>query len=175
MEDQYDDKLGFEAKMIEIKTQMKNLRNEIPEYKYRAWVDSAASPSLTYLNSNGVTNEDIIGINRLVTVFKNSEFLNNLPVQNDTNKKSNGSTNNNTLVNKKICWKLFIEKLASFRNINLEINKQLSYLKNLKIQLEKLTNKKKEMDKIHLEAVSNFNRILSQTYYSINLANQIND
>lgn len=31
------------------------------------------------------------------------------------------------------------------------------------------------MDKIHLEAVSNFNRILSQTYYLINLANQIND
>lgn len=110
LEDQYDDRLGFEAKMIEIKTQMENLRNEIPEYKYRAWVDSAATPSTTYLNSNGITNEDIIGINRLVTAFKNSEFLNNLPVQNDTNKKSNGSTNNNTLVNKKNILEIIYRK-----------------------------------------------------------------
>ena len=92
-----------------------------------------AVSSLDYLNANGVTNADIINMNHLVSIFRNSDFLSD-PLDQNTDK---GSENNSshTKTNETSYWQQFIAKLQNLRNINQEINKQISNLNNLNKQI----------------------------------------
>lgn len=127
VEKQFDYKLGFESKIKQIKEEMQRLENEVPEYKYYLQLQGLVSPILIHLANIGVTNEDIIGINNLVLAFKNSDFLSVSSGQNDNrNIHSNYNANN-----KSEYWNLFVEKLKSFRDIYLEIDKGLSNLNDL--------------------------------------------
>ena len=81
IEDQYDNKLGFETKIKELRTTMDELKDEIPQYKSNLQIQSHAAPLLLYLMNNGVTNEDIINMSQLVVSFQNSNFLTNASSQ----------------------------------------------------------------------------------------------
>ena len=84
----------------------------------------------------------------------------------------NLSSNNNSN-NKSANWNIFIEKLKSLKNINLEIDKSLSDSNNLKKQIDDLNAKKQEIERLYLEVVSNLNRVLSYISYLIEVTNQI--
>lgn len=170
VKEQYDDKVGFESKIKEIKQEMERLEDQVPEYKYYLQLQGVVSPILFHLFNNSVTNEDIIGMNRLVLEFKNSDFLSEPFSQNDNRTMDSNNKNSTTEY-----WNLFIEKLKGLKNINLQINKNLSNLNNLKIQIEKLDNKKQEIERLYLEAVSNLNMILSQTSCIVEVTKQINE
>ena len=81
IENQYDNKLGFETKIKELRTTMDKLKDEIPQYKSNLQVQSHVVPSLLYLMNNGVTKEDIINMSQLVVSFQNSNFLTNASSQ----------------------------------------------------------------------------------------------
>ena len=49
IEDQYDNKLGFEAKIKELRTTMEKLEDEIPQYKSNLQIQSQVAPLLLYL------------------------------------------------------------------------------------------------------------------------------
>ena len=169
IKEQYDDKLGFESKIREMKQDMRSLEAKVPEYKYYLQLQGIVSPILLHLTSSGVTNEDIIGMNNLVLEFKNSDFLS---VPSDQKDNLNSSSNNNSN-NKSANWNIFIEKLKSLKNINLEIDKSLSDSNNLKKQIDDLNAKKQEIERLYLEAVSNLNHVLSSISYLIEVTNQI--
>jgi hypothetical protein len=170
IEEQYDDKLGFENTINNLKSEKEKLQNEVPEYRWYLQLQGIVGPTIIHLNSCGVSNEDIININNLVLSFKNSNFI-------DTpySKEQDNSINNNSSLSNNEYWKLFINKLESLKNIQDEFDEKLSKLDYLKLQIEKLDKKKQDMEQVHLSAVFNLNRVISQTSHTIEAARQINE
>ena len=176
LDKQYDNKLGFEKKVEELKSQMIDLENQIPEYKQYMVSRIATVIGLDHLNANGVTNTDIINMSKLVLIFRNSDFLSD-PLDQNTDK---GSENNSshTKTNEAInwlYWQQFIAKLQNLKNINQEINKQISNLNNLNKQIGILNDTKQQLEKAYTSLVSNLNNILSKIHQSLDAARQINE
>jgi len=123
---------------------------KVPQYQWYLQLQGIVSPIIVHLNSNGVTNEDIININQLVMAFKNTSFVDEVSDQQEEEGgggvpskqigKSNMSNNE--------YWKLFIGKLNSLKNINLEIARHSTILSTLKTQINHLNGKKTRPRKI---------------------------
>lgn len=183
IEKQYDNKLGFESVINKLKVEKENLENEVPQYKWYLQLQGIVSPILIHLNYNGVSNEDIININNLVLSFKNSNFIQDTPInqsQNNNNinrenrnSSSSGTSSTGSISNNEY-WKIFIEKLKSLKNINLEITRQTTISNNLKNQINTLKTKKQQLEKTYLESTNNLNYIILQTSNLIKLASQFN-
>ncbi len=106
VEKQYDNKLGFESTINNLKARMEKLQAEVPEYEWYLKLQGVVSLTIIHLNRCGVTNEDILNINSLVLSFKNSNFIDDLALR----KNGNGVIKNGTL-NGNEYWQRFIEKL----------------------------------------------------------------
>ena len=172
LDNQYDNKLGFKKKVQELKDQMDDLENQIPGYKQFLQLQLGAVSSLNNLNANGVTNTDIINMNQLVLIFRNSDFLSD-PFDPNT-EKGIKNNNHNAKPNETMYWKQFIAKLQHIKNINLEINKQFSNLNVLKKQIEILNTEKRQLEKGYTDVVSNLENVLSIIYQSLYAARQFN-
>jgi hypothetical protein len=75
LDNQYDNKLGFEKKVEELKIQIKEIEKQIPGYKQYLELQIGAVSSLSHLYANGVTNTDIINMNQLVFIFRNNYLI----------------------------------------------------------------------------------------------------
>ena len=137
IEEQYDDKLEFENKINNLRSEKEKLQNEVPEYRWYLQLQGIVSPIIIHLNSCGLSNEDIININNLVLSFKNSNFI-------DTPyfKEKDNSNNNRSSLSNNEYWKLFINKLVRLKNIQDEFDEKLSNLNYLKIQIETFRQEK---------------------------------
>ena len=173
LEKQYDNKLGFEKKVEELKSQMKEIEYQIPGYKQYLDLYIGAVSTLSHLNANGVTNTSIINMNQLFSIFRNSDFLSNPLDQNAD--KGFENRDDPTKNNETIYWQQFIAKLQSIRNINQEINKQISNLNILHKQIDVLNNNKQLLEVTYNDVVSNLQNILSTIHQSIDMARQINE
>ncbi|MDF0679788.1 MAG: hypothetical protein P0116_02355 [Candidatus Nitrosocosmicus sp.] len=169
----YDNKLGFEKKVEELKSQVKDIENQIPNYKQFLEFHIGAVSSLNHLNSNGVTNPDIISMNHLVSIFSKNDFLSDQLDQN-TDKPSEKNIDPNK-PNKTTYWQQFIAKLQHLRNINQEINKQMSKLNILNEQIDTLDKNKQQLEKAYTDAVSNLHTILSKINQSLDAVSQIDE
>lgn len=178
IENQYDNKLGLETTINNLQSEKKKLEEEVPQYQWYLQLQGIVGPTIMNLNSNGVTNENIININHLVMTFKNSGFIDEVSNQQEQGQEGGNSSKKtdkkNNMNNNNEYWKLFIEKLKSLKNINLEIARQSTILNSLKSQFNHLNGKKQDLEKLYLDSVNNLNYILSQTSYSIDVAKQIN-
>ena len=177
IENQYDNKLGLETTINNLQSEKEKLEDEVPQYQWYLQLQGIVGPTIIHLNSNGITNEDIININQIVIAFKNSNFVDEVSDQQEQGQESGNSskkTDKKNNRNNNEYWKLFIEKLKSLKNINLEIARQSTILNSLKTQINHLNGKKQGLEKLYLDSVNNLNYIVSQTSYSIDLAKQIN-
>ncbi len=177
VEDQYDNKLGFEKKVDELKAEMKKLKDEIPGYKSHLTLRANVTPTLTHLVNSGVTSEDIIGMNHLVLEFKNNgDFLSD-PINKNNNDyyNSNTKTNNNNMTRTQY-WYVFVEKLKELKNINTEINKQASSLNYLKTQISDLIANKQKIENAYADSVGNLNQIIVRTHqFLVDMTRQIGE
>ncbi len=180
IESQYDEKMGLETTINNLKSEKKKLEDEVPQYQWYLQLQSVVAPLIVQLNNYGVTNEDIININQLVMSFKNTNFVDELSNQQVCG-EALGEGENGTIkktyetnMSNKEFWNLFIEKLKSLKNINLEISLQSTILSRLKTQIDSLNGKKQEFKKLYMNSVSNLNYIFAQTSCTIELAKQIN-
>jgi len=123
----YDNKLGFEKKVVELKNQMEDLENQIPEYKQYLESRTWAISSLNNLNANGVTDMDIVNMNLLFSIFRNNDFLSD-PLDQNTDKHNESNVSHNKTNETTTYWQQFISKLQRLKNINQEINRQISNL-----------------------------------------------
>jgi hypothetical protein len=171
VEDQYDNKLGFEKKINELKAEMEKLKEEIPGYKSHLTLQASVNPTLIHLTHSGVTSEDIIGMNHLVLEFKNSDFLSD-PFDKHTYNSNTKTTNN---ISNSQYWNTFVEKLKGLKNINTEINKQASSLNNLKSQISDLITSKQHIENLYTHSVSNLNEIIAKTHQFLGIARQISE
>ena len=156
IEDQYDNKLGFEAKIKELRTTMEKLEDEIPQYKSNLHIVSQVAPLLLYLMNNGVTNEDIINMSQLVVSFQNSNFLADVSSQGGNKPNKSGINDNTQSINKNEIWKLLINKLRIIQNFDSEIEKLTFKRNELELDINLLNAKKDEIDKLYLETNTYF-------------------
>lgn len=180
IEDQYDDKVGFENKIAELKIEKTKIEEEIPNYKSTLILQRWAIPSLLHLYNNGVTDQDIILVSDLVQDFKKNDYLssflsnqnkdyNNIiikvamsklnPGYNNNNNSQN--KNNNNKQNKLDDWKSFIQKLKELKNLDYLLKSRNLYVNNLEEQIKELTIKKQNIESNYIELVNSFMQIYS--------------
>lgn len=178
IEDQYDDKVGFENNIRALKMEKEEIEAEVPNYKSTLTLRTLAAPSLLFLQKNGVLDSDIIFISELVLGFKKSDFLLNFVQDNNKNKdnKSNlniGYENNNNRENvnnqnqnhnsnrdKIECWSVFIQKLKEWKNINHAINSHYLRQNTLQDEINALTIRKQNLDNRYLESSYLLNNLI---------------
>ena len=158
VEDNYDNKLGFEKKINELKSEMKKLEQQVPEYQFYLKLQGIVSPTLIHLHNSGVTNEDIIEMNHLVLEFKDGNFLSD-PINKNYN---NLIPDTNSNIVKNHYWKVFVDKLKELKNINLQIQKQSEILINLKREISRIEENKQNIDKAYVNAVAILNNVLTK-------------
>ncbi len=174
IDNHYDEKMGLETTINKLKSEKKKLEDEVPQYQQYLQLQGIVAPIIIHLNNNGVTNESIISINQLVMAFKNTNFVDEVSNQQWEAKDGSNKKIDKRNISSNEFWRLFIEKLKSLKNINLEIERQSAILNILKTQIINLDGKKQELEKLYSESACNLNYIFTQTSYSIDLAKQIN-
>jgi hypothetical protein len=135
VEDQYDDKIGFESMIEELKTEKINLEEEAPIYKSTLMLQALASDSLLHLHNNGVTDMDIIFVRGLVSELKNNNFLSSL----SDNQKDKNNNNNNEVGHPKFMYNNNINP----NNHHKQFNSMLNNLEEWKMFSQKLRELKK--------------------------------
>jgi hypothetical protein len=96
VENQYDDKVGFENKIVELRIEKTKIEEEVPIYKNTLTQQAMTSAALLNLHKNGLTDETIIFISRLLLDIKNNNSLNNQNNLNNNNFLKNSSNNPNS-------------------------------------------------------------------------------
>jgi hypothetical protein len=139
IEEQYDNKLGFETKIKELKTELEKLESEGSQYKeYLRSKDIVLV--LSFLHRNGVTKEDIINMTDVVTAYLNGDIIFNPNLQSGNLYKENRVTNatNN--------WISFIHELKNLGDINSHIANQSSYLETIKREIDGLYSQRQKLN-----------------------------
>ncbi len=137
IEDQYDDKLGFEYKVNEKSKELANITNELEQKQFLLQVQPYVDPILTQLLTNGLNAEDIININQIVWRFGkehsvSSTNANDKNTQEIKNKRSE-------------YWKTFNQRLQTMLDIDSELNNQQKKLEVLNIEIANLNVQKQEL------------------------------
>jgi hypothetical protein len=159
IEKNYFDKLLFEDRLNEKKGEMEKIRNEFPNYRYNLQLQSIVGPTLSHLIQNGVTGEDIISMNQLVTDFANNNFF--LDSTRDADITVEGKTKSKDRV---YCWRIFIDKLKKLGDINQGIREQKENFDKMEKNVSDVKQKKQELD-AHIETAGSL-----LDYKSIQLA-----
>jgi len=191
VEDHYDDKIGFENKISELKIEKTKIEEEIPNYKSPPILQRWAIPSLLHLYNNGVTDQDIIFTSHLVSDFKNDDFLSSfLRNRNDhdniiikvamsklnTRYNNNKSQNNNyNKQDKHDDWKLFIQKLKESKNLDDFLKSQNLQANNLYDQINELTIRKQNLESHCTELAILFKQIYSTFSDMVRWSDYINN
>ena len=71
IDEQYDDKLGFESDVEEKKEELAQLKDKINNNRLMFRLEPSIGPTLSNLFQKGITEHDIIGINQLVELYTN--------------------------------------------------------------------------------------------------------
>ncbi len=167
VESQYDSKLGFEAKIKEVKAELKKLEEEVPEFKEYLQTKDILSRSLSYLYKFGVTDDDIISMTHVVTAYLNGN------ITFDPSLKSENIVDENKLMKIPYYWKSFIDELRKLGNVNSEITKQRSYLDAIRKEIDDLNSQRQKLNEQTLLSGQLLNSLNGQLSYFVESIKQI--
>jgi predicted acetyltransferase len=171
VEEQYDTKLGFESKVQEKKNEILILKNQLNTDRLALQSTPYIVPSLQNLFQNGVTEEDIINMNYLVTKLAKNSFPLNLQNNNGDNTPITKDTNDNNLIinNKKFdrtkVWKSFIIQLEKLQDITIEIKKHMEFHNKIQKEVDELNKQKQEISIQCQIAITLINTIKNKISY----------
>jgi hypothetical protein len=167
IEGQYDDKLGFETKINEIRMELKKLEDEVPGYKECLQSQLNAFGRLQYLYGYGVTNDDIINMSDVVIAYQNGSITFNPILQSESIVDENG------LLRKPYYWKLFINEIKNLGNINSQIIKQSSVLDTIKKEIDELDSQRLKINEQALLSSQILNSLSGRFMYFVETLRQI--
>ncbi len=162
VEEQYDDKLGFESKVQEKRDELVQLNKEINKNRQILRVSPFIGSALSNLFQKGIGEQDIIGINQLLEAHTN----NNTVFSNDDSNNNNEniikeSRKENTTNNRSEYWKLLTAELKKYGDIKLAMKNQLEKHDKLQKQVNDL-NKQKEENLAFLQLSISFLNTINQ-------------
>ena len=178
VEEQYDDKLGFEAKVNEKRGELALVNKELSNSRQILWFTPLIGPSLSNLFQKGVGEQDIIGINQLVeTCTGNNNFSNSgFDPQKEGRTKDKGKdiNNGNKTTSRSEHWKLLADELKKYGNIRSAIKVQQENHDRLQKEVNDLNKQKQEMSADLQIATSFINAINNQISYYKGFMDQFN-
>ncbi len=166
------DKVLFEDMVNERKAEFEKMKQEFPNYRYNLQLESYIKPTLIYLLQNGVTNEDIITINKIFTDFANNRFF--LDPQSESESGKNITDNDQTKPRDRIKdWRIFIGELKKLGDINSAIRAQKAKLIEMEQKVSDLRHQKQELDSHHKTTQSILDHKDAQISYLNGLLNHL--
>jgi hypothetical protein len=178
VEEQYDDKLGFEAKVNEKRGDLVLVNKELSNARQILWFTPLIGPSLSNLLQKGIGEQDIIGINQLVetctgnTNFSSSGFD---PQKEDMVKDKDKDTNNgNKITSRSEYWKLLTDELKKYGSTRSAIKAQQENHYRLQKEVNDLNKQKQELSAYLQIATSYINAINNQISYYKGFMDQFN-
>ena len=167
IESQYDDKLGFESRINEIKVELEKLEDEVPGYKERLQSQVNAFGVLQYLYKFGVTDDDIINMSHIVTAYLkgNITFDPDLPTEDIVDE--------NKLIKKAYYWQSFINEIRNLGDINSQIRKQGSVLELIKKEIQELNSQRLKLNEQTLISGQVLDSLFSRLTYFVDSLKQI--
>jgi hypothetical protein len=123
VDEQYDNKLGFESKVNEKRNELVLMNKELNNTRQILWLTPLLGPSLSNLFQKGIGEQDIIGTNQLVEICtSNIDFSNSMI---DTQKENiTKDTNKDNIKNRSEYWKLLTRELERYGDIKIAIKEQ---------------------------------------------------
>jgi hypothetical protein len=174
IEKDYDNILGFEAKVNEKKNELAKLNKELNNsrqiLRFTPWI----GPSLSNLFQKGISEQDIIGINQLVEIcINNTNFSNsNIGPQNESNTKD--TNKDNKIISRSEYWKLLTDELKKYGDIKIAIKEQQENHEKLQKEVNHLKEQKQEIINYLQIATSSINAINNEISYYKGFIDQFN-
>ncbi len=145
IEDNYDNKFGFEKKVIEKKNELNAINNETNYNRILLSLPPFLEQKLSYIFQNGFDEEDIVNMNKMVVNFVNRH--NNVIDSKQTNNINFFSNNiednkNNVKITKSEFWTSLIPDIKNLQDLRLSLISQIEKLNNLNHEIIKITKQK---------------------------------
>jgi hypothetical protein len=165
VDEQYNNKLGFESKVQEKKNELFSLKNQLNADRLAMQFIPYVVPTLQHLFQNGVTEEDIINMNHLVTKFSKDNFHLNQSDNTNISKDNSSICNNSNNMDRTKHWKLFIDHLEKLQDITLEIRKQIDNRDKIQKEVNDINRQKQEIYTQYQNAISFIGTINNKISY----------
>jgi hypothetical protein len=144
IENEYDNKLGFDSKIKEKKEELDQLKNKIIHDRLMFRLEPSIGPTLSNLFQIGITEQDIIGITQLVEICSNNTVYSGSspgpgygPYPNHQNENNNKSRSE--------YWKSWIDELKNYGDIKSAMKKQQGNLNKIQKEIEDLEKQKQDI------------------------------
>ena len=155
IEENYHDKFLLEDKVKEKRKELFQTEQELNNNRLALQSAPFVGTTLQRLFQNGISENDIISINQIVTESANGKLQ--LDPQGEGNKHSqavNGSNSDSNGSNRAEHWKSFIENLRKLGNINSSIKKHQETLEKTRREISDLDKQKQDLSSQCQTAVS---------------------
>jgi hypothetical protein len=156
IEEQYDDKLGFENKINEKKDELALLNKEITSNRQTLQINPFVGSRLSRLFQKGVSEQDIVGINRLVEECTNNSTVNtngNLDAEGNKENYRNSDKTSNRLEQ----LKSLTDDLKKSGGIKAALKEQAENREKLDQEIQGLNKQKQDLIAYCNDAISIIN------------------
>jgi hypothetical protein len=179
IDEQYDDKLGFESNVEEKKEELAQLKNKINHNRLMFRLEPSIGPTLSHLLQKGITEQDIIGISQLVQLYQNNTGYTDSSLAsgpNYQNEIKNKNENNTIEFSKKRIeiWKSLIDDLKRCGEFKSVIKMQQIKKEMIKKEIDNLDTKKQEISLQYQDGISLLNEIHNKMFYFKGLMDHYN-
>jgi phage shock protein A len=152
IEEQYDNKLGFESKVTEKRTELDLLNNQVFNCQTTLRLNPYIGPTMFSLFQKGISEQDIIGINQLAEVCSNDPIL----INSDSNREN---SNDKKVGNRSEYWRLLTDKMKKYKDIESAIKDQVQEKEKIQKEVNDLNKQQKEILNFCQVAISLINTL----------------
>jgi predicted acetyltransferase len=161
VEEQYDRKIGFEDKVNSKRKELESLNNQIHHNQLILQAIPFLGPALHNLFQNGVSEHDIIGINRLAQEYKNNDQF---PIDVGSDAKDSKHDKGNE-PDERGFWRSLTDELKRYGGLKIAIKDQSEKLQKIKQEIGDSDRQRQEVLAYCQIAISITNAINSKIYY----------
>ena len=167
VEEQYDNKLGFDLKVNEKRNELNKLNSQIVYYQHILKATPFVGSAITNLFQKGVFEQDILDISKIIETYTN----NNASIQH-SNKNNNNNIKNNVSKAEQISQ--LINDIQNYKNVDIDIKEKKSELDILQNQINDLDNQKRQIEKYLQNFKSFMNSINNKIFQHKEFTNYFN-
>ncbi len=161
IEKNYDDKLGFDKQLQEIKDELVLLSDKVVNCRNIIQSQPSIGPTLFNLLQKGINEQNIIEINHLIEILDNTHI-------------ENKNENSKNKISRSEHWKSFTDELKRYVDIKVVIKEQQAICEKLQKEVRYLDEQKQEIVRYLQAAISYINTLNNEISYLKGWMDQLN-
>jgi hypothetical protein len=162
IEKEYDNKLGLEKKVKELKDELALLNNQVIYNRAMLQSQPSVGPILSNLFQKGMTEQDILVIGQIVDFYANNIDFSNSSVEYQNEIIHKEKNKDNSINNRSESWKMLIDELKKYGNIKIAIKEQRENLDRIQKEISYLHKQKQDVNNYLQIVISFINTINSK-------------